>query len=124
MLVDYFTVRRVELRIRNRVNWKRSVIGSPHGSVVVYTDIITVLVEARTRAEIEGRSLAALHLIRDWVWSNWLKFSQAKSCTMTVRGGCRDTPTHAIMIGEGAFKSFGRLSGVSTTSWELRYSVL
>ncbi|GBP23613.1 Retrovirus-related Pol polyprotein from type-1 retrotransposable element R1 [Eumeta japonica] len=60
--------------------------------VVAYADDVTVLVEAPSRSEIEGRSQAALNLIREWGGRNRLSFSPTKSCSMTVKGRLQKPP--------------------------------
>ncbi|GBP42642.1 Retrovirus-related Pol polyprotein from type-1 retrotransposable element R1 [Eumeta japonica] len=120
---------------------------------VAYADDGTVLVEAPSRAEVEWRSNAALDLMQKWGERNRLMFSPAKTCTMTVKGRFQRPPTvrmgggsirsvsaatvlgvvldehlsfaqHAQTIGERASKSFGKVSRVSTASWEIRYPSL
>ncbi|GBP65872.1 Retrovirus-related Pol polyprotein from type-1 retrotransposable element R1 2 [Eumeta japonica] len=121
--------------------------------VVAYADDVTVLVEAPSRSEIEGRSQAALNLIREWGGRNRLSFSPTKSCSMTVKGKLQRPPVvrmggdsiravsaatvlgvviderlsfakHAQYIGERAAKSFGKVSRVSAASWGMRYPSL
>lgn len=55
-------------------------------SLVAYADDVTVLVEARSRSEIEVRARDALCLIEGWGTRDRLEFASAKSCTMTLRG--------------------------------------
>ncbi|GBP83126.1 Retrovirus-related Pol polyprotein from type-1 retrotransposable element R1 [Eumeta japonica] len=109
--------------------------------------------EPPSRFEIERRPQVALDLIREWGGRNRLGFSQAKSCSMTVKGKLQRPPTvrmggdsirvvsaatvlgviiddrlsfaqHALSIGERVAKSFGKMSRVSAASWGMRYPSL
>ncbi|GBP97353.1 Retrovirus-related Pol polyprotein from type-1 retrotransposable element R1 [Eumeta japonica] len=130
LLTNYFVDRKVGLFIGTEVSWKRSTMGCPQGSVlgpalwnvlmddllrlpfpagikvVAYADDLTVLVEAPSRSEIERRSHVALDLIREWGGRNWLEFSPAKSCSMTVKGRLQRPPT--VRMGGDSIRPFPR----------------
>lgn len=129
MLGDYFAGRRVGMFVGDRVMWKVSTMGCPQGSVlgptlwnvllddllrlplpegtsmVAYADDVTILIEARARADIEAKAAAAMQLVAEWGVRNRLGFSPAKSAMMTLKGKFQKGRPPLVRMGGDSIKS-------------------
>lgn len=137
IIVSYFNNRRVGLFMGNQVEWKRSTMGCPQGSVlgptiwnlllddilklpvpegvsmIAYADDITVVIEAPSRAAIERNALAVLGAVSDWGCRNRLSFSPNKSQTLTMKGKFKRPPTIRMDGASIAQVASARLLGVT-----------
>lgn len=177
ILVSYFTNRRVSFHVGDQTCSKICTMGCPQGSVlgptlwnillndllllprpggvhlIAYADDVTILIEASSRADIERKADVMLKEVSGWGSRNRLRFSPAKSLTMTYKGKFKRAPVirlegasikgaseatllgvtldearsylpHARLIGEKASNCFGKMSRISATRWGVKYRSL